>query len=389
MRTAIVAEYNPFHNGHLYHIEKTKEVTLASKIITVMSGNFVQRGEPAMMDKVSRTICALKNGVDIVLELPVEYATGAADVFAFGAIDLLNKTNIVDSISFGTETGSISDFSDIADLLNDEPEQLKSFIKEEMEKGITYPAARARGLARYIDSDDMPFLNSPNNILALEYIRALKKTNSSIWPYTIKRAVNSYNSKMLSGYISSATAIRTAFFKNDDQGAFSAIPENCHSIVSRYLDYIPTLDDYSEALHYILRTTPANELTKYADVTEGIENRIKKNDLNREISEIISVIKTKRYTYTKLNRAILHILLQITKSHQDIKNGVKYIRVLGFRRESEDLLAELTQKASVPVITNAKSSAEYLETESRATDLYYMATTGEVGREFTNPIVVL
>lgn len=388
MITAIIAEYNPFHNGHKYHIEKTREITMAKKVIAVMSGNFVQRGEPAMMDKVARTICALKNGVDMVLELPVEYATGAADIFAFGAVDLLNKTNVADSLSFGTEAGSISDFSDIADLLNDEPDDLKKYIKEEMDKGITYPAARAKGLSRYIDGD-VPFINSPNNILALEYIRALKKTRSGIWPYTVKRAANSYSSSTLSGELSSATAIRTAFFKNDDEGAFRAIPENCHSIVSRYLDNIPTLNDYSEALHYILRTASAEDLTKYADVTEGIENRIKKNALNREITDIINVIKTKRYTYTRLNRAILHILLQITKEQQDTENGIKYIRVLGFRRESDDLLAELTQKASVPVITNAKSSEKFLRTESRATDLYYMTTTGEMGREFTNPIVVL
>jgi predicted nucleotidyltransferase len=388
MNAAIIAEYNPFHNGHLYHIQKTKEVTMADKVIAVMSGNFVQRGEPALLDKVARTRCALQNGIDMVLELPVEYATGAADVFAFGAVDLLNKTNIVDGLCFGTEAGNISDFSDIADILNDEPEQFKELIKQEMEKGITYPSARANALARYIDAD-VPFLSTPNNILALEYIRVLKRLHSKIWPYTIKRTANEFNSTELTGDISSATAIRTAFMNDDDDNAYKAIPENCHSIIRHNLEYIPTLNDYSGALHYILRTTTTAELTKYADVTEGIENRIKKNDINREISELINVIKTKRYTYTKLNRAILHILLKITRKQQDMTGGVKYIRVLGFRKESENLLAELTQKASVPVITNAKSSEDFLRTEARATDLYYMATTGETGKEFTNPIVVI
>jgi predicted nucleotidyltransferase len=341
-----------------------------------------------MLDKVARTKCALMNGVDIVIELPVEYATGAADVFAFGAVDLLNKTNIIDGLCFGTESGNISDFSDIADILNDEPDMFKAYIKQEMEKGITYPAARAKALERYIDAD-VPFLNSPNNILALEYIRALKKTSSKIWPYTVKRAVNDFNGTKLTGEISSATSIRTAFLSNNDKDAFKAVPENCRYIISSGLKYIPTLDDYSEALHYVLRTTSPEELTKYADVTEGIENRIQKNDLNKEISELISVIKTKRYTYTKLNRAILHILLKITREQQDMKNGVKYIRVLGFRKESSELLGELTQKATVPVITNAKSSERFLKTEAMATDLYYMATTGETGREFTNPIVVI
>lgn len=177
MNTAIIAEYNPFHKGHLYHINKTKEKTGDSNIIAIMSGNFTQRGEPAILDKVLRTKMALLNGVDMVLELPVEYATGSADVFAFGAIDIINKSNFIDTLSFGSESGDITAFSDIADVLNTEPEEFKTLLKMELGKGASYPVARALALSSYLNRD-ISFLNNPNNILALEYTRALKRTEA-------------------------------------------------------------------------------------------------------------------------------------------------------------------------------------------------------------------
>ena len=388
MNTAIIAEYNPFHKGHLYHINKTKEKTGDSSIIAIMSGNFTQRGEPAILDKVLRTKMALLNGVDMVLELPVEYATGSADVFAFGAIDIINKSNFIDTLSFGSESGDITAFSDLADVLNTEPEEFKTLLKMELGKGASYPVARALALSSYLNRD-ISFLNNPNNILALEYPRALKRTESTVWPCTIQRVVSEYNSEEMTGSISSASAIRKAFADKNIEEALSALPESCGEILIKELKSIPDIDDYSPALHYILRTKSAEEISEYADITEGLENRIINNMGRKPISEIINIIKTKRYTYTKLQRAILHIILNIKKSDQNINDGVQYIRVLGFRKEKEHLLTELSQKSSVPVITNAKTAEDYLHKEIMATDLYYMITNGEKGREYTNPIVVL
>lgn len=388
MNTAIIAEYNPFHKGHLYHIAKTKEKTGDSNIIAIMSGNFTQRGEPALLDKVARTRMALLSGADMVLELPVEYATGSADIFAFGAIDIINKSTFIDTLSFGSESGDITAFSDLADVLNTEPDEFKTLLKMELAKGASYPVARAIALGSYLNRD-ISFLNNPNNILALEYTRALKRTDSSVWPCTIQRAVSEYNSEEMTGNISSATAIRKALAEGNTEEAFSALPESSKEIILKEMKVIPEIDNYSPALHYILRTKTAEEIAEYADITEGLENRIINNMGRKPISEIIDIIKTKRYTYTKLQRAILHIILGIKKSHQNTVSGVQYIRVLGFRKEKENLLTELSQKSSVPVITNAKSAEDYLKREITATDLYYMITSGEKGREYTNPIVVL
>lgn len=258
----------------------------------------------------------------------------------------------------------------------------------ELGKGASYPVARALALSSYLNRD-ISFLNNPNNILALEYTRALKRTESTVWPCTIQRVVSEYNSEEMTGSISSASAIRKAFADENIEEALSALPESCGEILIKELKSIPDIDDYSPALHYILRTKSAEEISEYADITEGLENRIINNMGRKPISEIINIIKTKRYTYTKLQRAILHIILNIKKSDQNINDGVQYIRVLGFRKEKEHLLTELSQKSSVPVITNAKTAEDYLHKEIMATDLYYMITNGEKGREYTNPIVVL
>jgi predicted nucleotidyltransferase len=363
----------------------TREVTGATHIIALMSGNFVQRGEPALIDKVARTRMALKCGVDMVLELPVEYATGSADIFATGAVNILNATNIVDSLCFGSEAGDISAFSDIADVLNNEPEEFKILLKASLETGANYPTARALALAHYLNRD-ISFLNNPNNILALEYVRALKRTSSSIWPYTVTRTGSSYGSEEINGENASAAAVRAAIFSGNFEAAYNAMPEECVNILSDYSGNPHSIDDFSDALHYILRMTPKELLSSFADVTEGLENRIINNLGTHTITELINILKTKRYTYTKLQRALLHIILGITKKEQ--QKMPRYIRVLGFRKSAESLLTELTQRSDLPVITNAKSSPELLKRDIRCTDLYYMSESGELGREFTNPIVV-
>lgn len=379
MATGIIAEYNPFHKGHMYHINETQKIT-DNDIVVIMSGNFVQRGEPAMTDKHTRAKMALRNGVSLVLELPVEYATGSADVFAKGAVNILDATGIIDTLSFGSERGSTDIFDKISDILNNEPEAFKELIKSYLNRGLSYPSARTKSLEEYM-SLNLDFMNRSNNILALEYIRQLKKLNSSIKPVTVERIVSEYNSRSLSGDISSASAIRSALI-NKDLSALNSIPQNCIDLIED--KNIPQLNDYTSILSYILCTRSPSEISEYADITEGLENRILNTEFN-SIDELITKTKTKRYTYSKLQKAILHIILGITKKEQQA--DPKYIRVIGFRKDKKYLLKELTEKASLPVIINVKENENLLKREIIATDIYNIPLNKKRGLEYTTPLV--
>lgn len=377
MNTAIIAEYNPFHNGHMLHINKTKE-KLNTNIIAVMSGNFVQRGEPAMLNKHIRTKFALMNGVDMVLELPVEYATSSADVFAFGGCDIIKKSNIINCISFGCENGNTEDFLNIARLLKNETADFKSELNKGLSKGLSFPKAREEAIKAILDTDTS-FLNNSNNILALEYIKNILDTD--IMPFTIKREVSSYNGRELTGEISSATAIREAIF-NGNKEALSSVPENIKETLKKSQKI--TLDDYSSILHYVIRTK-REKIANAADVTEGLENRIIAMSKGQSITDFIEDIKSKRYTYTKIKRALLHIILDIKKSDQS--KNISYIRVLGVRRDKLHLLSELCSKSDVPVITKVKGNEDFLAKEIMTTDIYNI--NGETGLEYRQPMVVL
>lgn len=377
MNTAIIAEYNPFHKGHLYHINKTRELG-SQNIIAVMSGNFVQRGEPAIINKYLRTKSALLNGVDMVLELPVEYATSGADVFSFGACDIIKKSGIINSISFGCEQGSIEDFKDIAELLNNETDEFKSILKSEINKGVSYPSARAYSIEKVLNINT-DFLNNSNNILALEYLKNLLGTD--IKPIAIKRKTSSYNDTKLTGEISSATAIRNAILIND-KSFLNSIPEN----ITEFLNNPSiSLDCFSDILHYVIRTK-RTDIREYADITEGLENRIISLSKGQKISEFIDEIKTKRYTYSKIKRALLHIILGIKKSDQDM-TGVRYIRVLGVKKDKLHLLASLTKKSEVPIITKVSNNKDLLKKEITASDIYNIK--GNVGDEYRQPLIIL
>lgn len=379
MATGIIAEYNPFHKGHMYHINETHKIT-DNDIVVIMSGNFVQRGEPAMTDKHTRAKMALRNGVSLVLELPVEYATGSADVFAKGAVNILDATGIIDTLSFGSERGSTDIFDKISNILNNEPEAFKELIKSYLNRGLSYPSARTKSLEEYM-SLNLDFMNRSNNILALEYIRQLKKLNSSIKPVTVERIVSEYNSRSLSGDISSASAIRSALI-NKDLSALNSIPQNCIDLIED--KNIPQLNDYTSILSYILCTRSPSEISEYADITEGLENRILNTEFN-SIDELITKTKTKRYTYSKLQKAILHIILGITKKEQQA--DPKYIRVIGFRKDKKYLLKELNEKASLPVIMNVKENENLLKREIISTDIYNIPLNKKRGMEYTTPLV--
>ena len=402
--TGIIAEYNPFHNGHNYHLQQSKKISGADYVIVVMSGNYVQRGEPAIVDKWTRTKMALQNGADIVIELPSIYASSSAENFSHSAVSLLNATGIVSSICFGSETADMDLMKEIAKVLCDEPDEYKTILKSELSKGLVFPKARANALKSYTKKNTS-FIDSPNNILAIEYIKALNRLGSTIVPYTIKREIAEYHSTDISSHISSATAIRFNL-KNDNINAISnVIPKE--SMIS-FLDCIDNgigpvyFDDFSTLLNYRLRTLSAEELANILDITEGIENRIlNASHTYFNISDIANFVKTKRYTYTKIQRALLHILLDFKKSDiKDYSNSVPYIRVLGFRKQSESLLSNLCKKATVPVITNTKKVKTLLSPvglkmfnqECRSTDIYFLNNRNVLqrtaNREYTTPIII-
>lgn len=397
MTLAIIAEYNPFHTGHLYHINASKK-ELTQNIIVVMSGNYVQRGEPAIIDKYYRTRFALLNGVSLVLELPVCYATASAEYFATGAVDILNKTNIVDYLCFGSEIGDVNKLKQISDILISEPSLYRCYLKKALAAGNSYAFARQHALDLFIGKN-VSFLNNPNNILGIEYLKALTLSNSKIKPITIKRCFSDYNSENLGTIFSSATAIRKCIANNNLDNLSNFIPN--YNLMSKIISNkeLNFFKNYNYILSHLIKTTSKKDLQNILDINEGLENRIKKAyDLYFNINDIISFIKTKRYTYTKIQRALLHILLDIKITDIDNLNKNSYIRVLGFRKDKQFLLKQLIQNSSVPVITNLKNfdtSNNMLQKEIITTDIYYNGMSFynnkiyKQNAEFSKPIIIL
>ncbi len=417
MNFSIIAEYNPFHNGHFYHICEAKKITKSENCIVIMSGNFVQRGEPAILNKQTRTKLALQNGASVVVELPVPFATGSADIFACGAINLLKNMNIIDALCFGGESSDIDCMSYIADILINEPESFKNMLKRELAGGISYPLARYNALSLYIKkyrgdfkNYDLSFLKAPNNILALEYIRALKSQNSDIKPLLIQRKGNSFHQKEITSPIASATAIRTAvkeleFIKAGEteeqlkNKIKASLPENTREIFFKEIINYPKWENYMPIINYILRTKTKKELANISDITEGLENRLLKYCSEKTAEDFLLCLKTKRYTLSKIKHALIHLLLDIKKSDVTpyMDKGLPYIRILGFRKDKENLLKEIIRKAEIPVITNIKSAEKTLSAaalallnkEKQSSDIYYMLTTKEINTEYTKPIVIV
>ncbi len=405
--TGIVSEYNPFHNGHKFHIEKTRKETSSDFIIAIMSGNFVQRGEPAIFDKWTRTKCALLNGVDMVIEIPLYFATASAEFFSECAVRIMDSTGIIDTISFGSEAGKIEYIEKVADILYNEPEEFKNIIKEELSKGIVFPSARSKALEKitHIPKD---ILENPNNILGIEYLKSLKKIKSNIKASTIKREQAHYNSKTIESTIASATAIREYIKQNQIQKALYAVPENCKRIYSENLNLGKSpvfADDLSHFLNYKIIMSSPEYISEISDITEGLENRIYKAiSENYTFSQMCDFIKSKRYTYTKIQRALLHTVLDIKKSDTEefIDNGFsQYIRVLGFRREASIILKEMSKKSKLPIITNIKNAnsilnergLKMLEKEIQSTDIYKALSPNknfsQLKTEYSTPMVMI
>lgn len=358
----IIAEYNPFHNGHLYHLKESKKLTGADFSIAIIGGNFTQRGDTSIVDKWAKTKMALLSGVDLVIELPVLYSISSAENFAEGSIKILDSLKIVDYLSFGSETSDIKTLNKFADILYNEPKEYKNILNHELKKGLSFPKARENALMMYISDirNSINVLSSPNNILGIEYLKALKKYNSRICPIAVSRIESDYNSTKFSNNIASATAIRNLVKNNDFETINNLLPSSSYSILIDKVkngNYVSDLSVFEKEIFYILRKMSAQEIAELPDVSEGLEFSIKKasNSCN-SIVEFLSIVKSKRYTSTRLQRILLYALLGITKMDMEVsKKTIPYARILGFNRYGESLISEINRcNPKLKLITSVK-----------------------------------
>lgn len=367
----IIAEYNPFHNGHLYHLQEAFRLTGASSAVCIMSGDFLQRGTPAVADKYSRAYTASSMGIDVTFELPVLYAAGNASDFAMGAVSMLDSLCCVDYLCFGTETLNPEPFFSVSDILAKEPASFSASLKDCMKAGYSYPKARETALTECLGPHVKACMSTPNNILAIEYLTALKRLDSSIKPILIPRKEAMYHDHTLRKHISSATAIREALYLHQD--ITKDVPEAVYSYLIPFFT-APQIctDDFSSVLAYLLcfaKNTNAAERTDILDMNEDMMNRFLKCSLPASYHEIASHIKTKNITMTRVNRALLHLMLNIRKSKRDMITKERfshYANLLSFRKETP-LMRQIKNTSKIPVITKKK---DYVP-ESAASELLW------------------
>lgn len=429
----IIAEYNPFHNGHAYQIRKIKKRTGAAYVAVALSGNFVQRGAPAIVDKYARTAMALHCGADLVIELPVTWAVSSAEAFAWAGITLFEKMGCVDGVCFGAETDDLSMLDRIAGILADEPKAYRDAFAAHIRAGVPFPTARMGALhdvatrketagfaesrensaphAQSVFSEDelTLALGSPNNILAIEYLKAIKRRKSPLKPLLLKREGAGYHDTALSP-LASATAIRHALSLSDVKASFArldnAMPGSALAVLQDYLLSAPALtsDDFSSALGWRLLSLNRTELAHIYDMTPEIAARLSKNSSRFcSFSQFCALMKSRDITYTRMSRILTHLLLDITDETVALGrslDAVPYLRILGFRESSTPLLTALKAAATVPVISKLadagslleKSSYRFLEKDIFAAELYAQTQAVKAGRplpvsEFKRQIV--
>lgn len=383
----LITEYNPFHNGHKYHLRTSKDAVDATHIVAVMSGNFLQRGEAALTHKWIRAEMAVREGIDLVIELPVAYACNSAEYFAFGAISLLHKLGIIDFICFGSEAGEIEPLQKVAKILYEEPLEYKMLLQDYMKKGLPYPKARSLTLSHFLHHQNLDHtISSPNNILGIEYLKALYRLNSTIIPYTIKRVQADYHSHQLEGTICSATAIRKYLMKKVEESyrLCNFMPQASYRLLSDSINnhLAPvSQSSFDQMILYHLRSIQKSALMDLPDVSEGLENRIKEAAFNaKNYAELLDLIKTRRYTLTRIQRILIYSLLGL--SRQELlsmahESGPSYARVLAFTQKGAELIRLMKSTSSIPVLTNINktvlpdlSAQKMLSFDLLATDIY-------------------
>lgn len=370
MRTvAVIAEFNPFHNGHKYILEKAKEETNADNVLVIMSGDFVQRGAPAFMDKFSRTNAALNLGADLVLELPIYYSLGSAEYFAQGAVSILERTGIVSDLVFGSECDDLPLLSSIAEILLNEPEDFKLKLQEQLKNGDSFALAREKAVLHALHTEDpkvKEILSSPNNILALEYLKALKKLNSSIKPHTIKRVGSEYNSKELSA-MPSATAIRSYLADKNSlvqDELRSMVPESSFNEIINYKGKFGNPDNFTKYLYYKILQAKGKGLTEYLDINEELSNKIlDAADTLLSFDEFCEKCKTKNLTYSRISRSLMHIILDMKASNMDEYKAdgyTGYARILGMKKAASPCVKEIKNVGNIKIFTQLKEASDLL-----------------------------
>lgn len=392
----LITEYNPFHNGHLYHIQKAKELTGADYLIVIMSGDFIQRGAPAFLPKDLRARMALCCGASLVIELPVRYATGSAELFAFGAVSLLDQLGCVDFLCFGSECGDVRKLQDLADFFSEESASFKDLLQIFLKAGHSYPSARKEAAAQMLeDSSLCNILNEPNNILGIEYLKALKKRKSTISPITIRRQGAHYHDAIPHEKFSSASAIRKLFLEMGAD-ALSLLDDHVPKKVQNLCEkaygvrFPVSANDFSLLLKYRLLRESPDSLLKWQDVSAPLANRIVRNrEQFQNWEQFCDLLKTRELTYTRISRALLHICLEIPEPDKSVPPF--YARILGFQKCAAPLLSLLKQKSSVPLITkladtsfSSDSADAMLQEDIQSADLYESVITDKFQQPFHN-----
>ena len=414
--TGIIAEYNPFHRGHKYQINYCKKELQADYVIVVMSGDYVQRGTPALLPKHLRAEMALRCGADLVLEMPVSVSTASAETFAMAGVSILDNLHVVDQLCFGSEYGEVSALQELAAVLVKEPKEYRVLLKTFLSEGLSFPAARSQALIEYFkdphhfEGDDfdgiltpllnqiVQILNLPNNILGIEYCKALLRLDSSIRPVTLKRQGMRYHDTVLNEQFSapehfaSASAIRNAL-KSDSKinGVLKEVPNEAASILETAVNKNEFLleDDFSLLLQYCLLNETPESLISYTDMSKDLATRIC-NQINHfeNFTQFTELLKTKELTYTRIQRALLHTILKIREQPK----GIPYARVLGFIKSSSPLLKEIKQYTTIPVITKAADASGILSADGqkiwndnlRASNIYESILAQKTGRPFVH-----
>lgn len=403
----IIAEYNPFHPGHQFHIEETRRLTGADRVIVVMSGNFVQRGEPAIADKKLRAQSALAGGADLVLELPGYYATASAEYFATAGVKILNSLGCVDLLSFGAETDDLNALERIADLLIREPHEYQELLKKHLKEGCPFPEAREKALLACPGTNDLPkgILKTPNNILAIEYLKAMRREHASMIPLVIRRMGSDYHETDLKpDAFPSATALRNAIL----QGKYPVIPadEALHDSWGKK-NYV-VWDDLIPYLGYIHTTDPERIHRTFGMDTDMGNRTIKALDqlastgYHVSYDQLVSMIHSRSFTDTAVKRALLHLVLGLEK--KDIPKAavqieLPYAKILGFRKSSSDLLKTIQDTTSIDIIhttgeglslyTPESPAGRMFEADLAMTRLYRRIASRKSGLENKEEMIIL
>lgn len=414
--TGLITEYNPFHNGHLYHIRKSAEITESDYCIVLMSGSYVQRGAPAVYDKYIRTSMALSAGADLVIEMPVAFSTASAMEFASYGVALFTALQAVDSICFGSECGLMEPLTRLAALLSEEPPEYGSALKMAMKKGKTWPEARSQAMLSFLNAEEQDILKSPNNILGIEYIKAGMTLQSPLRFHTIRREGQAYHDtsaaveggeRTESRQLASASAIRHIL----ESGAGPATSDRTRTellksmvpghVIQMMEREIPLFsDDFSTILNYRILT---GDISGIADLTPELEARIRKSSaLPASFEERIQALKTRQLTYTRVSRALLHLLLNLHETQVSCYKEAgyaPYARILGFRKSAGPLLNQLKRSSSIPLITKLADAGKILKEpalsmlnqEIQASHIYQMIRRSKGGafrNEYTQGVIV-